>query len=85
MIAYIFIVASAAVGYFNGPWWTALLAGLALALLSVSEQQKLRTRSAAVGAMEVLMAAGLASLANAMVASGGAFVMGRLVRWLFPY
>lgn len=84
MIAYICIVASAAVGYFNGPWWTALLAGLALALLSVAEQQKLRARFATVGATEVLMVAGLATLANAFLTMGGAYVMGRLIRWLFP-
>lgn len=84
MITYICIIASAAVGYLNGPWWTALLAGLALALLSVAEQQKLRARFTAVSATDVLMVAGLASLANAMAASGGAFVMGRLVRWLLP-
>ncbi len=84
MIAYICIVLSAALGYLNGPWWTALFVGLAIALLGIAEQQKLRARFAAVGATEVLMAASLASVANALVTVGGAFVMGRLVRWLLP-
>jgi hypothetical protein len=84
LIAYICIVLSAAFGYLNGPLWTVVLAGVVLMVLSVTEQQKLRARLAAVGATEISMAAVLASLANAMVVSAGAFALGHLVRWLFP-
>lgn len=85
MAAYACIIVSAAVGYFNGPWWTALLGGMALASLSITEQQKQRSRFAAVGASEVLMVAGLAGFANALLIAGGAYVMGRAVSWIFPF
>jgi hypothetical protein len=85
LAAYTFIIVSAAVGYFNGPWWTALPCGMALASLSIAEQQKLRSRFAAVGSSEVLMVAGLAGFANALLIAGGAHVMGRAVSWIFPF
>jgi hypothetical protein len=83
LTAYAFIIAAAALGYFNGPWWAAAACGTALALPGIVERQKLRARLAAVNATEALAAAGLASFANGLIVAGGGYAMGWTVAWLF--
>jgi hypothetical protein len=80
-LAYTSIVATMTLSYLGMPWWTALFGAAVLASISIAEQQKLRPRFAAVGATDVLLMGALASLANALLAAGGAFAMGRLIGW----
>jgi hypothetical protein len=84
LLAYGCIIIVATTGYFNGTFWSVLVGGLALALTSIIEQQKLRARFAAVGATDVLAFAGLASLANACLTAGAAYIMGRTIGWALP-
>jgi hypothetical protein len=83
-LAFICIISVATIGYFNGTPWSIVFAALALALMSIAEQQKLRARFAAVGATDVLTLAGLASLVNACLAAGAAYIMGRVIGWALP-
>ena len=73
-------LASACAGLLNAPVWTFLICGSGLALIAIWDQQKLRTRFAAVGASEVLSSAHLASLADACVVSAAAWGVGMLLR-----
>jgi len=67
--------------FVGAPVWTALLGAAVLASISVVEQRKLRLRLAAVGATDMLVMSGLASLANALITAGAAFAVGRLINW----
>jgi hypothetical protein len=84
LLNYVCIITIAAIGYFGGTPWSILVGGLGLALTSLAQQQRLRPRFAAVGATDVLALAGLASFANACLAAGGAYILGRVVGWLLP-
>ena len=80
MIAYLTIVTTAFAALAGAPWWAAVVCGCLLALISISEHQKLASRFEAMGASRVLSMAGMASLGNGMMAGGAAYVGGWLLR-----
>ncbi len=83
MLAYLTIVATAFASLLGAPWWVALIGGTVLASMSIFEQQKLRTRFAAVGANDMLAMAGLASLANGWMAGAAAWALGVGTKFVF--
>ena len=80
MIAYLTIVTTAFAAMAGAPWWVAVVCGCLLALISITEQQKLAARFEAIGATHVLSAAGIASLGNGLMAGGAAYVGGWVLR-----
>ena len=80
MIAYLTIVTTAFAALAGAPWWAAVVCGCLLALISISEHQKLASRFEAMGASRVLSMAGMASLGNGMMAGGAAYEGGWLLR-----
>ncbi len=80
MIAYVTIVTTAFAALAGAPWWVAVVCGCLLALISITEQQKLAMRFEAIGAMHVLSVAGIASLGNGLMAGGAAYAIGAVLR-----
>ena len=56
--------------------WSCLIGGLCLSLISLWDQEKLRSRFAAVGATSMLAMANLASVADSLLVSGAAWCLG---------
>ena len=83
MLAYLTIVSTSFAALAGAPWWVAVVCGCLLALISITEQQKLAARFEALGATHVLSMAGLASLGNGLMAGGAAYLIGRLSGWLW--
>ncbi len=79
MLGYAIVVSTALLALAGAPWWSALVGGCALSLISIWEQEKLRARFAAVGASDMLTVSALASLATACMATSAAFALGRVV------
>ncbi len=82
MIAYLAILATAFAGMAGVTWWTAVVCGCLLTLISITEQQKLAARFEAIGASHVLSAAAFASLGNGLMAGGVAYAGGWVIRLL---
>lgn len=80
MVAYLAILATAFAGMAGVTWWTAVVCGCLLTLISIAEQQQLAARYESIGAAHVLSAAAFASLGNGLMAGGAAFLLGR-VSW----
>jgi hypothetical protein len=76
------VVASALAGLVGLPFWAFLVAGLGLSIISVSEQQKLWPRFAAIGSTNMLTMAHLAALADSCLVSAAAWGAGFLLRHL---
>lgn len=83
MIAYLAILATAFAGMAGVTWWTAVVCGCLLTLISITEQQKLASRFEAIGATHILSAAAFASLGNGLMAGGAAFLLGRVSGWVW--
>lgn len=80
-IAYLSIVSTAFAALAGAPWWAAVVCGCLLALISITEQQKLAARFEAIGASHVLSMAGIASLGNGLMAGGATFLLSRVSGW----
>src|SRR2546423_10308000 len=76
--------ASALAGLLGLPFWAFLVAGLGLSLISISEQQKLWSRFAAVGSTNILTMAHLAALADSCLVSAAAWGARFPLRFLLP-
>lgn len=76
MIAYLTIVTTSFAAMAGAPWWSAVVCGCLLALISITEQQKLAARFDAIGESHVLSLAGMASLWNGLMAGGAAYLGG---------
>jgi hypothetical protein len=66
-------------GFGNGPWWAWVVGGAALAVLSLTDPERLTPR--ALGISGAFLAQSLFSVARGWLASAGAFAVGRLL-WL---
>jgi len=78
MLAIAIISLSTIVGLLGGPIWTAVVCGLALALIAISDRASSLRRAQAISGAAVLASMGV-SLAVAQAASIGTFAVGRLL------
>ena len=78
MLTQFAILAAASAGFVNAPWWFWLVAALALAVLGLTDPDKVHPRYADGGIAQLLLADSLARFASACAASAGAFAAGRL-------
>jgi hypothetical protein len=60
--------------------WSFLVGAACLSLISLWDQEKLRSRFAAVGATSMLAVANLASVADSLLVSGAAWCLGAVFR-----
>ena len=81
-LAFVPIFVTMVLSFFGAPWWSAVLAGVVLASISVTEQQRLRPRFVAVGATEMLTMSALSSLATSCFVTAAAFGLGRAFSWV---
>ena len=82
MLGFLTIFAAALAGFAGlGPWVIAA-AAIALASFSYSEHQHLYRRGQELGLTDALRATVVRSFANAVVATGGAYAAGALLRML---
>ncbi|RUO97828.1 hypothetical protein [Hyphomicrobium sp.] len=82
VIGYLAILGAAICGYAAVGAWAVLVAALALASLSQAEYGALYRRSAELGLGSLGFSVAMKSLGNALLASGGAYVGGVLLRLL---
>ena len=79
-LAFLCLLTAAALGAIGAPVWLSVFVGCGLTAIAYVEQQKLRSRFAAVGAAEILVTAQLASLASGCATALGAWGVGALFR-----
>ena len=82
MLTQLAMLATASAGFINAPWWFWLVAALALAVLGLTDPDKVHPRYADGGIASLLLADSLARFASACAASGGAFAGGRVAALL---
>lgn len=80
MVAYLTIVTTSFAAMAGAPWWSAVVCGCLLALISITEQQKLASRFEVIGATHILSLAHLASLGNGLTAGAAAYAGGCVLR-----
>ena len=80
MLGFLTIFAAALAGFAGLGIWAVAAGAIALASFSYSEHQPLYRRGQELGLTEVLRATVVRSFANALIASGGAYVAGLLLR-----
>lgn len=86
MIAYLAIFFTAVAALAGAPIWVAVFGAAMLFTLSLVEQRRLKGRFAEIGSSYVLTLAAWQSAANALTASGAAYLLGWFCRHLFtPY
>lgn len=78
MLAYFAILGTALAAFFGAPIWTTLIGASVLVAMSVTEQRKLATRFANIGASHVLAMAAWQSAGHALIASGAAYALGQV-------
>ena len=83
MIAYLAILMTSTAALFGAPVWAVLPGAAALFSISLSEQRKLSSRFAAIGASHVLNMAAWQSAGHALMACGMAWGMGGVMRLIF--
>jgi len=79
MLAHLAILATAAAGLANAPWWFWLVAASALAVLAVTDPDKVHPRYAEGGSAELLLVNSLYSFSTGCFVAACAFAGGR---WL---
>jgi hypothetical protein len=82
MLAYLAIVSTATAAFFGAPVWTVLVGAAALTLLSAVEHRRM-AMEATWHSLEMLSWAPWQSAAHAMLASGGAYVLGYVTKLCF--
>ncbi len=80
LIAYIAILGSALAGYAGLPLWAIAAGAIALASLSYAEHHRLYDRANEMGFSSLVDGVLLRSFANALVAAGGAYGLGVVLR-----
>jgi hypothetical protein len=80
MIAYLAILSTALAAFAGAPLWVVAPSALVLLTLSLVEHRKLSGRFAAIGANQMLEMATWQSAGNALMATGGAYVLGCIIR-----
>lgn len=82
MLSFLAVLAAAISGFSGIGIWTIAACAIALASLSYSEHYQLYRRGQELGLTEALRSTVLRSFFNALVASGGAYAAGILLRLL---
>jgi hypothetical protein len=82
MLGFLAVFAAAVSGFAGLGIWAAAACAIALASLSYAEHYQLYRRGQELGLTEVLRATVMRSFANALIASGGAYAAGLLLRVL---
>ncbi len=82
MVGYIAILGAAICGYASVGAWAIAISALALASLSQAEYGTLYRRTAELGLSSAGFSVAMKSLGNALLASGGAYLGGVLLRLL---
>jgi hypothetical protein len=82
MLGFLAVFAAAVSGFAGLGIWAAAACAIALASLSYAEHYQLYRRGQELGLTEVLRATVMRSFANALIASGGAYAAGILLRVL---
>ncbi len=80
MIAFLAILATSLAAFAGAPVWAVIPGVLVLTTISILEQRKLSARFAAIGASYMLTMAAWESAGNALLACGGAYAVGTIVR-----
>ena len=78
MLAQLALLAAAGAGFAHAPWWFWLVAALALAVLALTDPDRVHPRYADGGIAELLVVNGLARFSGGCIASASAFAAGRL-------
>lgn len=84
MLVYLSILATMIVGFGQGPWWFWLLGGGAVALLTLTDYDRLSPRLVGNSTFHAPLLVGLVSLTASCFACAGAFAIGRMVSWALP-
>ena len=84
MLGFISIFAASVAGFANVGVWTIAACAIALASTSYAEHHALYRRGQELGLTELTRATVLRSLGNGLLASGGAYACGYLLRLLNP-
>ncbi len=82
MLGFLAIFAAALAGFGSVGLWAIAASAMALASLSYAEHFQLYRRGQELGLTEVLRSTALRSFGNALIASGGAYLGGYLLRLL---
>lgn len=82
MLGFLAVFAAAVSGFAGLGIWAAVACAIALASLSYAEHYQLYRRGQEMGLTEVLRGTVVRSFANALIASGGAYAAGLLLRVL---
>jgi len=79
MLAHLAILAAVGAGFANAPWWFWLVAAAALAVLAVTDPDKVHPRYADGGSAELLLVSGVYSFTAGCLVAAGAFAGGRVL------
>ena len=78
MLAQLALLAAAGAGFAHAPWWFWLVAALALAVLALTDPDRVHPRYADGGIAELLVVNSLARFSSGCIAAASAFAAGRL-------
>jgi hypothetical protein len=83
MLTLLTILATLTIGFARGPWWCWLIAGSALAFLSITDPRQTRPSlsDAQLGEAMAMLRADLICLSTACIVAAGAFAAGRIISW----
>jgi hypothetical protein len=82
MLVQLAMLASAGAGFANAPWWFWLVAALALAVLALTDPDRVHPRYADGGIADLIVINSLARFSTGCLASGSAFAAGRIAALL---
>ena len=82
MLVQLAMLASAAAGFASAPWWFWLVTALALAVLALTDPDKVHPRYADGGIADLIVINSLARFSTGCVASASAFAAGRIAALL---
>ena len=77
MLTQLAVLAAAGAGFLNAPWWFWIVAGVGLAVLGLTDPDKVHPRYADGGIAQLLVVDSLARLSSASIAAALAFAAGR--------
>jgi len=78
MLAQLALLAAAGAGFAHAPWWFWLVAALVLAVLALTDPDRVHPRYADGGIAELLVVNSLARFSSGCIAAASAFAAGRL-------
>lgn len=86
MLTHLTLAATLVIGLCRGPWWVWVVAGGAIAFLSITDPRYLRPAlsEARLGEALGVLRTDLVCLASGCTAAAMAFAVGRLMSWALP-